>query len=1030
MAPQTTQFRLPASVTGSFTGCALMLLVLVAVGQEDHPALHTILDTSLALISGILALLLLDMARYVDHALPKHLAVCFGVTFFLTLIHVLAGVDWMGVMAPIAQASGELRPGSWPASVYILPIGILCSLWFMRRGIEAPSVLATGLLALGGILVPLFIALPRYTEPMLLGITRPTLIVSPMLWLAVGWYCWKWRATGRKLPMLAVMAVPMFLSTVTMLYSRSPHDSTAIAVHLLALCGYLVPLLLLMRTAATDMRERIRAEEELAQFNQHLEWRIQERTKQVEAVNRSLQDEMEIRRIAEEARRASETRYQSLFEYAPDGIVIADSRSYYLDANASMCRMLGYRREEFIGLHARDIVAPSEVEHIKRALKTIRAEDNYYREWIFKRKDGSLFPAEVIARQMPDGNLMAMIRDITQRKQADARIAYLNRVYAVLSGINNLIVRVNTQAELFRESCRIAVEAGGFRMAWIGAVEEGAGRIVIAGSAGMDAGLLEGVTQAMAEQSSLPYGDTMPAQVVRDRKERVLNDLRGSPPMGHGKLHAAAGALSMTSLPLIVGEKVIGVLTLCASEPEFFHEEEMTLLSELAGDIAFALDHIEKQQRIDYLSLYDALTGLPNRGLFQHRLAHSLRTRAGEQPLIAVALLDIERFRRVNDTLGRTTGDELLRQVGRRLARANDTSARIGTDMFGLVLRGGHTAAEVSRAIDSIIRACFTEPFELDGHEVRLACRAGVALYPGDAEDADGLLRNVEIALKRSKGGDDRIIFYAREMNARVAESLALETSLRRAVECEEFMLYYQPKVSLGTGRLLGAEALIRWMNKDKLIPPVEFIPMLEETGLILDVGRWVIKQALRDIRGWVADGLLVPRIAVNVSAMQLRAKDFVSGTMAEVIRNGGETSWLELEITESLMMRDIEDTISKLTSLRSQGMTIAIDDFGTGYSSLSYLSQLPLDSLKIDRSFVSRITQSGEAASIVSTIVALGRSLKLKVVAEGVETGEESAFLKLLGCDQGQGYLYSKPIPGDQFAARFLRTGQAVAVI
>lgn len=1029
MATQTTQFRLPVSVIGAFAGCGAMLLVLIMVGQGDHPALHTVLDTSLALLSGILALLLMDMARYVGRALPRHLAVGFGVTFFLTLVHVLTGMEWTGFMAPIAQASGDLRPGSWPASVYILPMGILCSLWLMRRGVEATLGFAAALLGLGCMLVPLFIALPRYTPPGALGITRPALVLSPVLWLAVGWYCWKWRAAERKLPMLAVMAVPMFLSTVTMLYSQSPHDSTAIAVHLLALCGYLVPLLLLMRTAAGDMRARIRAEAELAQFNQHLEWRIQERTKQVEAVNQSLLSEMEIRRQAEQARHASETRYQSLFEYAPDGIVIADSKSYYLDANASMCRMLGYERDEFIGLHARDIVAPSEVEHIKRALKTIRVEDNYYREWIFKRKDGSLFPAEVIARAMPDGNLMAMIRDITQRKQAEARIAYLNRVYAVLSGINNLIVRVDKPADLFQESCRIAVEAGGFRMAWIGIVDAASEKIVISGSAGMDAGLLGGVAGALAKEGSLPYGDTMPAQVVRDRKERVLNDLRGDPPLGHGKLHAAAGALSMASLPLIVGENVTGVLTLCASEPEFFHKEEMTLLSELAGDIAFALDHIEKQQRIDYLSLYDALTGLPNRGLFQHRLAHSLHTRAGEQPLIAVALLDIERFRRVNDTLGRMAGDDLLRQVGRRLARANDTSARIGIDMFGLVFRGGHNGAEVNRAIDAIIRACFSEPFELEGHEIRLACRAGVALYPGDADDADGLLRNAEIALKRSKGGDERVIFYAPEMNARVAESLAFETSLRRAVECEEFVLHYQPKVSLDTGDLVGAEALIRWIHKGKLIPPVEFIPVLEETGMILDVGRWVIKRALRDVRGWAAGGLVVPRIAVNVSAMQLRARDFVSGTMAEVIRNGGETNWLELEITESLMMRDVEDTISKLASLRGQGFTIAIDDFGTGYSSLSYLSQLPLDSLKIDRSFVSRITQSGEAASIVSTIVALGQSLKLKVVAEGVETEEESAFLKLLGCDQAQGYLYSKPIPGDQFAARFLRTSLAKAM-
>jgi diguanylate cyclase (GGDEF)-like protein len=612
----------------------------------------------------------------------------------------------------------------------------------------------------------------------------------------------------------------------------------------------------------------------------------------------------------------------------------------------------------------------------------------------------------------------------TQQAEIEARsrdLRHANRTLRVLSGINTLIVRVRDREELFNEACRIAVAEGGFSMAWIGIVDMTTMKISVVAAAGGDAEILSAIKERHALEGSVIPGNTLSAQAIREKHAVVTNDLLGDFRITFRDKHVKAGNRSMAILPLIVADQGVGVIALYAGETGIFDGAELKLLTELAGDIAFALDHIEKQEQLEYLAYYDALTGLANRGLFHNRLAQSLHVRSGEQPLIATVLLDLERFRRVNETMGRRAGDELLRDIGARLLRANDTAARIGGDMFGLILRGARTVAEVNRALEAIVVACFTEPFAHGDEELRVACRAGVAVYPGDGADADALLRNAEAALRRSKRSSDRIVFYSREMNARVAEALAIETRLRRAIERGEFVLHYQPKISLATGRITGMEALIRWQDSVRgLVPPVQFIPVLEETGMIVEVGRWVVEQAFADRRAWLGRGLDVPRVAVNVSAIQLQRTDFVDNMVAE-IRRGGSPECLELEITESMVMGNVEDSIRKLSILRGLGVTVAIDDFGTGYSSLSYLGKLPLDALKIDRSFVSGMASSAEAESIVSTIVALAHSLKLKVVAEGVETEEQSGMLKLLGCDEAQGYLFSKPVPAEILEARFL---------
>jgi EAL domain-containing protein (putative c-di-GMP-specific phosphodiesterase class I) len=347
--------------------------------------------------------------------------------------------------------------------------------------------------------------------------------------------------------------------------------------------------------------------------------------------------------------------------------------------------------------------------------------------------------------------------------------------------------------------------------------------------------------------------------------------------------------------------------------------------------------------------------------------------------------------------------------------------------MYGLTLRGARTAAEMNRGLESILAACFAEPFMIGGEELRVACRAGVALHPDDGADADALLRNAEAALRRSKGAGERIVFYAPEMNVRVAEALAIENKLRRAIERREFVLHYQPKVALASSRITGLEALIRWQDPDQgLIAPGRFIPVLEETGMIVEVGRWAVEQAFVDLRAWAAQGINVPRVAVNVSSIQLQRKDFVDSIIEEIRRGGNNPEWLELEITESLVMRNVEDSTRKLSILRGMGVKVAIDDFGTGYSSLSYLGRLPVDTLKIDRSFISGVAMETDSVTVVSTILALAHGLKLNVVAEGVETREQADMLRRFRCDEAQGYFYSRPIPAGEIQV-LLRAGGAL---
>ena len=767
----------------------------------------------------------------------------------------------------------------------------------------------------------------------------------------------------------------------------------------------------------------------LANHNRILEERVRERTAKLTA------------EIAERKRiEAEQARLVAIIEATPDMVATGDSNGHVLYYNPAGLRMLGFEpgldvsKVNYLDTHsewAAKLVAETGIPH---AIE----HGTWSGETALLNRDGLEIPVlqVIIAHKGPDGAveyLSTIVRDITQRKEQELRVARLNRIYSVLSGINTTIVRVHERDELFAEACRIAVEHGKFVMAWIGLLDPSTQNVTPVAKAGRDEGYLEPISFTVRNDGTGNFSLT--AETLTRAVPVVCNDIGADERMRRWRDEALKrGYHSVAFFPLLLEQRPVGVFVLYAAEPGFFDDQEMKLLIEMAGDISFALDHISKEEKLHYLAYYDALTGLPNRALFDDRMTQVLRAASHENSKTALVLIDLERFRALNDTLGRSVADDLLKLVAQRLQSVifdRDSLARVHADVFAGLFPDIKDEADIARPVEEKIIGCLNQPFTIAGQEVRVAAKVGVAIFPGDATEPDALFSGAEAALRQAKGSSDRYLFYARKMNAQVAERLKLENKLQRALERDEFVLFYQPKVDLATGRVAGLEALLRWNDPEVgLVMPMLFIPLLEETGMIVEVGAWAMQQAVTQYAAWQAAGLQPPPIAVNVSQVQLKRKDFVASVQYAIAIAGKPEHGLDLEITESMIMEDIEASIEKLKLIRALGVGISIDDFGTGHSSLRYLTRLPITALKIDRAFVQNMTTNADDVAIVSTVIALGHNLNLKVIAEGVETEEQSKFLRLLKCDQFQGYLFSKPVPAEQVPALLAERGQTTKPI
>ena len=436
----------------------------------------------------------------------------------------------------------------------------------------------------------------------------------------------------------------------------------------------------------------------------------------------------------------------------------------------------------------------------------------------------------------------------------------------------------------------------------------------------------------------------------------------------------------------------------------------------------YSIERKRYQVQLEHQANYDALTGLPNRNLLHDRLQQAVQAKRAARN-IAVVFMDLDHFKLVNDSLGHGMGDRLLKAMAERLRailREGDTVGRVGGDEFVLILNDQANEEVVFRTLQRVA-ADVTEPIVIDGKELYVSFSAGVSLYPQDGRDVDTLLRNADAAMYRAKEhGRNNFQFYTAEMNERVSDRLALESALRRALERREFALHYQQKVDLRSHAIIGAEALVRWSHPEwGLVRPARFIPIAEETGLIVPLGEWVLGEAARQARAWRDAGLDPGVVSVNLSARQFR-KDGLVRTVSRILEETGlEPAALEMELTESMVMHNVENAIATLQGLKSLGVTLSVDDFGTGYSSLSYLKDLPIDTLKIDRSFVRDIGTGADADDgiLAQAIISLGHALHLKVIAEGVETDAQVHFLRRHGCDQVQGFLYGEPVPPAEFA-------------
>jgi len=502
-------------------------------------------------------------------------------------------------------------------------------------------------------------------------------------------------------------------------------------------------------------------------------------------------------------------------------------------------------------------------------------------------------------------------------------------------------------------------------------------------------------------------------QLARYRDEWRRRPLRGGPELFGLRKDGTEFPVEVTLSPLASPKGLLVILAIRdISARKRVEAERRHLVRERALYAA-----------ISRLARHDALTGLANRALLNDRLTSAIASADRHGDKVGVAFLDLDRFKHVNDSLGHAAGDCLLQSVAARLkasVRRTDTVCRHGGDEFVIVLPDVKSRGDLEKAAAKIA-AAVGAPHRAGGHELLVTASIGIAVYPDDAKDVETLIRDADTAMYYAKEhGRDSVRFFTPEMNALLLERRALEGGLRGALERQEFVLHYQPKVELRTGRMIGAEALIRWRHPERgLVAPHTFIPVAEECGLIVPIGQWVQREACRQAVAWRAAGLRPVPIAVNISALEFRGKGFFEGVRRVLTETGLDPSLLELELTESVLMESVASTAEILWELKAMGLRLAVDDFGTGYSSLSYLMHFPIDALKVDQSFVHEIAAEGDTSPIITAVIAMGRSLKHRVIAEGVETEAQLAFLRAQQCEEGQGFHFSRPLPAEQFAAR-----------
>jgi diguanylate cyclase (GGDEF)-like protein/PAS domain S-box-containing protein len=695
--------------------------------------------------------------------------------------------------------------------------------------------------------------------------------------------------------------------------------------------------------------------------------------------------------------------------------------------NDNFCSVFGYAPAE-VGAYLEawtNRIHPEDVARVRHEIRGAidRGDRVWTAEYRFRRKDGSY--AVVLDRGLPlrdsAGQPVRMIGamvDISDRKRAERKLALHAQRQEIIARLGQFALGGADLEQVLAEAARVLRAGGCDVAAIIERVGDRGHEFLVRAACGENAEASVGKSKALPPHSKWSAMlDSAAGAVEHDRK--YFEAREADRPWSFWLRRLGSGVY----VPIRSDTGPFGILMLGSLRDAAFDAEDLSFAEAIAHVLSTAVRRHHAQTRLAYMAEFDTLTGLPNRNLLQDRLNQSVAQARRRQWQGAVLFIDLDRFKLINDTLGHHVGDRLIAEVGRRIReclRAGDTVGRVSGDEFGVVLtdlaQADDAALVAQKILDGLLR-----PFDLGGNEAYVTASIGISVFPADGSDAETLLKNADMAMYRAKElTRNAYCFFTAEMNQRSVAKLQLNTDLRRAIERGEFVLHYQPKVDLRDGRIHGVEALLRWNHPQRgVVLPAEFVPALEDSGLILPVGEWVLGEAARQVGAWRRAGYAPVPVAVNLSAKQFRRRDLDALIRAVLALTQVPAGMIELEITESCLMDEPEEAVRLLASLREAGLKISVDDFGTGYSSLSYLTRLPLTALKIDRGFVRDVATSSESASIVRAVIDMAHNLGFTVIAEGVETEEQVAFLRRHGCDLGQGFLFDAPMSAAEFGPR-----------
>ncbi len=736
--------------------------------------------------------------------------------------------------------------------------------------------------------------------------------------------------------------------------------------------------------------------------------------------------------MTREAKRAEVQRTtQQMIEALPNPIYFTGIDGRYRGVNEAWEQFFGKPRAAVIGKTAHELFEQNVADKlVEFNAELISGEAPRPYEGVLHGADGfahdlMFHKATYAGHDHRTAGIIATIVDITDRKQADKREAMehaVTRAIAEAASLGEAIPRI------VQSVCETLGWDYGARWEW----DSNAKVLRFAESwSGETPEMLEFTSTVVGSHSVIEPGEAgLVRRAFATAKPVWISDLAAESGFSRKDATSRAGLHAGFAFPLLRGNEVIGVM-------EFLHRDVRTpdarlvkIAESMGREIGQYLVRMQAEEAVKFIAMHDALTGLPNRVLFNERLASAVAQARRHERGLAVLFVDLDRFKLINDTLGHEAGDDLLRETARRLIenlRAGDAVARLGGDEFVVLLEEvaeRHYVASVSQKLIAALAA----PFVIKGREYHITASVGVSVYPEDGDDPPTLLKHADSAMYRAKEqGRNAFEFYSAHIGVSSLERLSLENGLRRAIENNELELYYQPQIETCSGRIVGMEALVRWQHREMgLLPPARFIRIAEETGLIVPLGEWVVREACRAHREWEKLKLAPARMAVNLSPRQFLHAGLVKDILRALTDTSCKGQYLELEITEGMVMHDPAGAVALIEELKEMGVRIAVDDFGTGYSSLAYLKRFPIDSLKVDRSFLADVPADSGNVAITQAIIAMARTLHLTVIAEGVETREQFNFLRARGCDEVQGNYFSPPLPFDQ-ATTLLREGAAV---